>query len=573
MPPTRTSATPGFSPHRSPSLSSIPFKFRRKSLSEDELPPPDRALLFPSSPSRSPSLSMSMSSSPPSSPSAIATSPSRPNYNDTAAIRQPSSPLHPPVQHTYGYAHSYPRARSHHSGYGYDLYSAEYPLKPFAPTSHPYGVVPPPSTSSGRSVYSLSSIEYDGSDLFHSSASNSGFHHDDDIEDTFGFALDMDDILGRSSPSRRVSFTTSSERDRPFVRPPAPPPMKPRAQTRAKKAPASTSVPVATPAPPENPRAMTVETDGSSTSIVRVSALPQEMPPRPSTPTRPRTRLASPVVRAPAVAEDVDLDALPPSSPIASPLSSPLSSPVKSREQLLREQHTDGSLPPSSPIPIPRSPVREAEGDMDSLEFDLVPSPPSPTLDALRITSRIAVRALLNPSPDPVVVPATLESAAEQAYQTVRDSSAKVETDGDVTPLVLSEVETSRVQAVMEEVTEDISVLTNTADVPSASCVPSRVLSRASTPDCSALPDIPSSPLSSPPRSVADEHDVAVDLDIEVDIEVTEEHIELPAPAASRETSSTRDTSPQQDKVIHVPPHKTVKRRAIGQEPMRTYRR
>ena len=132
------------------------------------------------------------------------------------------------------------------------------------------------------------------------------FPSEDDIEDAFGFALDMDDILGGSSPSRRVSFTTSSERDRPFVRPPAPLLMKPRAQTRAKKAPASTAAPVATPAPPENPRAMTVETDGSSTSIVRVSALPQEMPPRPSTPARPRTRLASPVVRAPAVAEDVD---------------------------------------------------------------------------------------------------------------------------------------------------------------------------------------------------------------------------------------------------------------------------
>ena len=45
---------------------------------------------------------------------------------------------------------------------------------------------------------------------------------DDDIEDYGGFSLDLDDILGlpESSPSHRISFTTSSERDRPFVRPP-----------------------------------------------------------------------------------------------------------------------------------------------------------------------------------------------------------------------------------------------------------------------------------------------------------------------------------------------------------------
>lgn len=172
MPPTRTS--PGTSPYRPPSLSSIPFKFRRKSLSADDLPHPD-AFLVPS-PSLSPSLSMSMSSSPPSSPTALCTSPSRPSHLDTTYVRQPSSPIRPTAHHAYGYAYRYPRGASNTLGYEPDLLSAEHMPKSFPARSHAYAVIP--SARATSSTYSsLSPSDTDGNLHFSSSASESAFPH------------------------------------------------------------------------------------------------------------------------------------------------------------------------------------------------------------------------------------------------------------------------------------------------------------------------------------------------------------------------------------------------------------
>lgn len=273
---------------------------------------------------------------------------------------------------------------------------------------------------------------------------------DDDFEDTHGFALDMDGILGASSPSRRVSFTTSSERDRPFVRPFVPKPRPVAVKTRAKKAPAALA---ADPAPttPENPRERLDVAEGVAE---RVPALSQAPPRCPSTPVRPRTRSRSSSARAPVVQEKDADDVLPPSSPISSPLSSPLSSPVKDGDS--REEERDSSLPPSSPIPIPRSPVQDNERSM--VEFDMTPSPPSPTLDALRITSRVSVWALLNPMPDspqPVAFKAASPEPVVQ-IETLREGSTVLVTDGDVTPLALGEADAE--MNIVAEVVDDALV-------------------------------------------------------------------------------------------------------------------
>ena len=53
-----------------------------------------------------------------------------------------------------------------------------------------------------------------------------------------------------------------------------------------------------------------------------------------------------------------------------------------------------------------------ADGDGD-VEMELFDSPPSPTLDALRITSRAALRALMNPGRDLVLPPAPSVSAVD----------------------------------------------------------------------------------------------------------------------------------------------------------------
>lgn len=269
---------------------------------------------------------------------------------------------------------------------------------------------------------------------------------DDDFEDTHGFALDMDGILGASSPSRRVSFTTSSERDRPFVRPFVPKPRPVAVKTRAKKAAATLTA---------DPALTTAENSRERLDVAeRVPALSQAPPRCPSTPVRPRTRSRSSSARAPAVQEKDADDVLPPSSPISSPLSSPLSSPVRDGDS--REQERDSSLPPSSPIPIPRSPVQD--NDRSMVEFDLTPSPPSPTLDALRITSRVSVWALLNPMPDSPQPAAFKAVSSELVVQieTSREGSTALVTDGDVTPLALGEAEADI--TIVAEVVDDAVV-------------------------------------------------------------------------------------------------------------------
>ncbi|KAI0630052.1 hypothetical protein C8Q77DRAFT_1028589, partial [Trametes polyzona] len=327
---------------------------------------------------------------------------------------------------------------------------------------------------------------------------------DDDLEDAYGFALDMDGILGASSPSRRVSFTTSSERDRPFVRPPAPRPVKPRAQKRSKTAPTETLTAPPALAQPENPR---TPLDSTESAATRWSALPQDAPRRPSTPVRPRTRSGSPSARPPVVvAKDVD-DILPPSSPISSPVSSPLSTPAKDREPC-----ADTTLPPSSPIAIPHTPKQEKMMVMD-LGFDLTPSPPSPTLDALRITSRVSVRALLNPLPESAPTHIKQPSPEPITQQTERYPSTSLEADGDITPFSLGEVETETT-SVIEAIDQALQAQRSSAHSP----LPSPTPTRAHTPELAESHDIPSSPLSSPPRSVVDEHEVAIDVEVADDL-------------------------------------------------------
>lgn len=141
------------SPHRP----TLPFKYRRKSFSDDDdVEPSD--YLVPPSPSLSPSRSLSMSSSPPSSPSALQTSPIRPSHLATVRLHAPSSPTRPSAYHAYGYSHTISTASS---AYDYDLTSGEHlhlPKRSPSRSSRAYAIIPTPSaTSSARSSFSLSS--------------------------------------------------------------------------------------------------------------------------------------------------------------------------------------------------------------------------------------------------------------------------------------------------------------------------------------------------------------------------------------------------------------------------------
>ncbi|OJT05255.1 hypothetical protein TRAPUB_3919 [Trametes pubescens] len=368
----------------------------------------------------------------------------------------------------------------------------------------------------------------------------------------------MDGILGASSPSRRVSFTTSSERDRPFVRPFVSKPKPVAIKSRATKKVSSTLTADPAPTTPENPRKRLDLAEGVDE---RVPALSQEPPRCPSTPVRPRTRSRSSSARAPVVHEKDADDVLPPSSPISSPLSSPLSSPVKDGDS--REQERDSSLPPSSPIPIPRSPVQENERSM--VEFDMTPSPPSPTLDALRITSRVSVWALLNPMPESPRPAAFKAVSPEPVVQigTSREGSTVLVTDGDVTPLALGEAEADI--TIVAEVAEDhLPLQESVTESRPPSRLPSAASSRASTPELSIPRDIPSSPLSSPPRSVADDHDVAVDIDVDADIEdqlppSSPMRMASPSPTINRAASRARSISVQRDDDAREPPRKKAR--------------
>ena len=121
------------------------------------------------------------------------------------------------------------------------------------------------------------------------------------------------------------------------------------------------------------------------------------------------------------------------------------------------------------------------------LDLDLVASPPSPTLDALRITSRVAVRALLNPAPGPSQSAAprppsapVMESLDEelsqfdppkdveaegaaaiaefQAEVAVEKVDVDIVTDGEVTPLTLPEPEVVMgMQGADEEIAAEVA--------------------------------------------------------------------------------------------------------------------
>ncbi|RDX41105.1 hypothetical protein OH76DRAFT_253985 [Lentinus brumalis] len=462
------------SPTPPSSVANLPFKYRRKSFSEDN---PDYYLV-PPSPSLSPSRSLSLSSSPPSSPTTLATSPAGPSHLDTAAIHPPSSPTRPSAFHGYGYAYSYARVHD------YDQH--HYKL----PHARPYAIVPPPAVSARSSVSAASPATSDGFRPVFPSRRTPHHDEDDDIED-YALGFDLDDLLAGSSPSRRISFNTSDERDKPFVRPPpklkplvastststasSPEPLHPRIDGRAVTRPRAAEL-----------RARDIQGESERT---RASAPLVPLPPS-ATPicARSRTRTRSPAVSAPASPEHADADdVLPPSSPIAS---SPLSSPTRSSER------ESDSLPPSSPIPIPtpQTPPRQADEDVEmEMEMDeLFASPPSPTLDALRITSRVALRALMNPAPDLVLphavecVPAAaaperlrlpvVSAAAEEAVPVAEEDvpvveekmdvevevEDRIEGDGDVTPLVLGEAEEPVEEAevdVVEIVEEEVQIL------------------------------------------------------------------------------------------------------------------
>ncbi|RDX41102.1 hypothetical protein OH76DRAFT_1561782 [Lentinus brumalis] len=475
MTPPCPSPTP---PARASSVANLPFKYRRKSFSEDN---PDYYLV-PPSPSLSPSRSLSLSSSPPSSPTTLATSPAGPSHLDTAAIHPPSSPTRPSAFHGYGYAYSYARVHD------YDQH--HYKL----PHARPYAIIPPPAVSARSSVSAPSPATSDG---FRFPSRRTPHHDEDDDIDDYALGFDLDALLAGSSPSRRISFNTSDERDKPFVRPP--PKLKPPvASTSTSTSTASSPEPLhpridgraVTGPPAAELRARDIQGESERT---RASAPLVSLPPS-ATPicARSRTRTRSPAVSAPAspahADADVDADdALPPSSPIAS---SPLSSPTRSSE---RESE---SLPPSSPIPIPtpQTPPRQAAEDVEMEMEELFASPPSPTLDALRITSRVALRALMNPAPNlvlprpsvdpgPAAVPERVRlpavSAAAESEEDVpvaeedvpvveekMDVEVEVEDridgDGDVTPLVLGEAEQPVEEAevdVVEIVEEEVQIL------------------------------------------------------------------------------------------------------------------
>ena len=171
-------------------------------------------------------------------------------------------------------------------------------------------------------------------------------------------------------------------------------------------------------------------------------------------------------------------DVLPPSSPLAS---SPLSSPSRPARPATSARARD-SLPPSSPIPVPvpQTPSRGVDADED-VEMELFDSPPSPTLDALRITSRAALRALMNPARDLVLPPAPSVSAVDveedvpiaeedapivEETVTIADVVAvdvvaedRIEGDGDVTPLVLGDAEPASEQPVTQEAVQIAEVM------------------------------------------------------------------------------------------------------------------
>ena len=170
-------------------------------------------------------------------------------------------------------------------------------------------------------------------------------------------------------------------------------------------------------------------------------------------------------------------DVLPPSSPLAS---SPLSSPSRPARPATPARARD-SLPPSSPIPVPvpQTPSREADADEDVV-MELFDSPPSPTLNALRITSRAALRALMNPARDLVLPPAPSVSAVDvedvpiaeedapivEETVTIADVVAvdvvaedRIEGDGDVTPLVLGDAEPASEQPVTQEAVQIAEVM------------------------------------------------------------------------------------------------------------------
>ncbi|OSC96763.1 hypothetical protein PYCCODRAFT_1428924 [Trametes coccinea BRFM310] len=389
----------------------------------------------------------------------------------------------------------------------------------------------------------------------------------DEMEDSYGFALDMDGILGASSPSRRVSFTTSSERDRPFIRPHPPSPSKRRMQARAQKALTVSTAVTPMPALTDSSRTSPSTIANPSPTAEPVSALSLETPRRPSTPVRPDAHSRTVSVTRPTTAAD-DYDDLPPSSPILSPLSSPLTSPVKYDEACVARK-TSESLPPSSPIPIPRSPACSVEMAVEALDF--TPSPPSPTLDALRITSRVSVRALLNPVPEPS--PRLSPIARAPAEENEQNSLEVPVADEDVSLLNLNE-RSAEHTVVPETVETPVEAKDDAplADAPAHSRAPSLRLStpsRPSTPDLASLHDSLSSPLSSPPRSVADEQDVAIDIDIDIDIDIETEDclpsaaISMEAPrsaASSRAQSVARSVAEEEHDRVCVPPRKKARR-------------
>ncbi|CDO76224.1 hypothetical protein BN946_scf184894.g13 [Trametes cinnabarina] len=377
----------------------------------------------------------------------------------------------------------------------------------------------------------------------------------------------MDGILGVSSPSRRVSFTTSSERDRPFVRPHPPSPTKRRVHARAQKALLATTgvIPKLEIANSLHPSASTTA-KVSPTAPEVVCALLQEAPQRPIAPVRTRIQLRSAFASGHATVAE-ESDDLPPSSPIASPLSSPLTSPVE-HNQISHARENEGSLPPSSPIAIPRSPARyvTAAGD-----YDLTPSPPSPTLDALRITSRVSVRALLNPTPEPC--PPQSSSASSKGNEEPTPVDIPV-ADEDVVPLDLSdpsaEINVAACPVQTQAAAQDQTPLSGCSH-PRAPSLPVSNSSRAGTPDVADPDDTLSSPLSSPPRSVADEEESAIDIDVgvHVDIDIETEDcrpltalpVEPPrSTIASRAPSIVRDFAEEGVDRVRLPPRKKARR-------------
>ncbi|OBZ70537.1 hypothetical protein A0H81_09467 [Grifola frondosa] len=199
MSPSLSPPYPAF--HRPPPLA-LPLKYRRKSLSAPAFDPDSDDSRFPSA----------LAFSPPASPVASARDPAHHPH-----IRLPSSPLHPGSEsYDVSYRYGYPNDVQSHEHAHPNRKANEY-VSTGAHSAYAYAYTP-----SGRSSFSYSSPS-DSEDALLSSSSDFEPHMDIDVDASeYDYDNEYDDgddaQFDYLSHPRRISFSTSAERDRPFIR-------------------------------------------------------------------------------------------------------------------------------------------------------------------------------------------------------------------------------------------------------------------------------------------------------------------------------------------------------------------